>query len=116
MATLLLLLTTLLHPAPAGNPPPSCGDTDDCDGDGWTPADGDCDDGVRQIYPGSVEVCDGWDNDCDGWTDEGVQRRWYPVGKDAAACRVVNLWDAPVPGTIYRCQQPVGYVPACPRI
>ena len=33
----------------------------------------DCDDNVRSTHPGSVEVCDGADNDCDGATDEGLR-------------------------------------------
>lgn len=38
----------------------------DNDGDGWSPSEGDCDDGDDQTYPGATEVCDGKDNDCDG--------------------------------------------------
>lgn len=40
--------------------------TVDKDGDGYSPADGDCNDGDAQLYPGNVETCDGKDNDCDG--------------------------------------------------
>jgi len=37
----------------------------DDDGDGWTVADGDCDDGDADVNPGETEVpCDGVDNDC----------------------------------------------------
>ena len=116
MATLLLLLTTLLHPAPAGNPPPSCTADEDCDGDGWTPNDGDCDDGEDWAFPGNAEVCDGVDNDCDGLTDEGQRIPFYLPVKGGDACRVVPQWGG-LPGeTVYRCQQPNGYVPACPRI
>jgi predicted outer membrane repeat protein len=39
---------------------------DDMDADGFSPAEGDCDDGDRLRYPGAEEVCDGRDNDCDG--------------------------------------------------
>lgn len=38
---------------------------DDLDGDGYSPAQGDCDDNNSQVYPGQLEVwCDGLDNDC----------------------------------------------------
>ncbi len=42
----------------------------DADGDGFTKADGDCDDDNPRANPATVELCDGWDNDCDGDTDE----------------------------------------------
>ena len=44
---------------------------DDGDGDGWTPAEGDCDDADPGVHPGAHEDCDGQDNDCDGDADEG---------------------------------------------
>jgi cysteine-rich repeat protein len=43
--------------------PPS---TSDGDGDGFSPATGDCDDTNRDIYPGAPEICDGVDNQCPG--------------------------------------------------
>jgi len=43
----------------------------DADGDGWAPADGDCDDGSVEIFPLAVEVPnDGIDQDCDGFDAE----------------------------------------------
>ena len=47
--------------------------TVDADGDGFSPATGDCDDRVgkgESIHPGAAEICgDGLDNDCDGVAD-----------------------------------------------
>jgi len=42
----------------------------DDDGDGWTEAQGDCDDAHPQSHPGAPELCDGLDNDCDGQVDQ----------------------------------------------
>jgi Ca2+-binding RTX toxin-like protein len=44
----------------------------DNDGDGFSLADGDCDDTDPQINPGATEILDGVDNDCNGQIDEGV--------------------------------------------
>lgn len=60
-------------------------DSNDFDGDGYTLADGDCDDRApgawpgapafwdpTLIHPGQAEICgDGFDNNCDGVADEG---------------------------------------------
>ena len=45
---------------------------EDCDGDGYAPVDGDCDDSQAEINPDAEEVCgDEQDNDCDNVVDEG---------------------------------------------
>ena len=50
----------------------------DVDGDGFTPEDGDCDDGSTAVNPEATETCDGVDNNCDERTDEGLKLDWYP--------------------------------------
>jgi uncharacterized protein (TIGR02145 family) len=42
----------------------------DLDGDGYSVAQGDCDDNNANVYPGAVEVCDQIDNNCNGTVDE----------------------------------------------
>ena len=45
---------------------------EDEDGDGYTIAEGDCDDQDPYTYPGAPEIGDGVDNDCDGDVDEDL--------------------------------------------
>ena len=53
------------------NTPQSGTDYCDDDGDGYSEAQGDCNDSDINIYPGAIEVCgDFIDNDCDGLIDE----------------------------------------------
>lgn len=53
-----------------GDGHPDCLD-DDADGDGITPAEGDCNDLDNTIYPGATEVCNSLDDNCSGTADEG---------------------------------------------
>jgi predicted outer membrane repeat protein len=42
----------------------------DLDGDGFSPAEGDCHDANPDTHPDAQEICDGIDNDCDGGLPE----------------------------------------------
>ncbi len=44
----------------------------DDDNDGWTPANGDCNDNNAAMHPNAIEICDGFDNDCNGAEDDGL--------------------------------------------
>lgn len=50
--------------------PPAPNTPIDLDGDGFTSAQGDCDDNDPLRSPGQPEVCDGRDEDCDGLIDQ----------------------------------------------
>lgn len=60
----VLLGTALIGQAP-------CQPDDDADGDGYTEAEGDCDDADASTNPGAEELCDGLDNNCDNVIDLG---------------------------------------------
>jgi len=46
-------------------------DEEDLDADGFSVADGDCDDNDAAVNPDAVEVANGYDDDCDGVADTG---------------------------------------------
>ncbi len=47
-------------------------DETDLDGDGYSEADGDCDDRYDAIHPDAAELANHLDDDCDGTVDEGT--------------------------------------------
>jgi len=75
---------------------------EDLDGDGWTEAEGDCDDQDSSVHPGASEVCDGIDNDCDGVEDDGIGPIWY-FDADGDGYGDAEEW-------IQSCMPPEGYV------
>lgn len=51
------------------------GDDADCDADGFTVGEGDCNDNEATVRPGANDICgDELDNDCDGLFDDGCDR------------------------------------------
>lgn len=49
---------------------------------GFSPNDDDCDDLRSDVNPGSVELCDGFDNDCDTESDEGLRSITFFIDGD----------------------------------
>ncbi|MEO5946210.1 MAG: MopE-related protein, partial [Chitinophagaceae bacterium] len=74
----------------------------DQDGDGYTVAQGDCNDNNAAIHPGATEVCNGVDDNCNGMIDEGLQTTYYQdMDGDGYGNAAV---------TIQACTLPAGYV------
>jgi len=89
-----------------------CVSSDDADGDGYSPYDGDCDDDPAtgaEVYPGADEICDTIDNDCDGLIDGD---------DDSVDLSTASTWYADGDGDGHgdpdsateSCGQPDGYV------
>lgn len=63
-------------------------DTGDTDGDGFSIADGDCDDADPAIFPGAEEVVNAYDDDCDGDADEDLDT--FAVDYDADGVTITD--------------------------
>ena len=67
-------------------------DVDDLDHDGWTTAEGDCDDTDPYVHPGwDEDPDDGKDNDCDGRVDEEFQGVTVSYTNDDGAASIVQV-------------------------
>ena len=74
----------------------------DLDADGWSLAEGDCDDENPDAYPENDETCDDLDNDCDDEVDEGTGATWT-IDAD------LDGYGDDSPGVI-ACDQPQNYI------
>jgi len=63
----------------------------DRDGDGYFEGYGDCDDSNRGVHPFAEEVCNGIDDDCDGYIDEGNPGGGEKCGEDIGECKY-KIW------------------------
>lgn len=77
---------------------------------GYVADQSDCDDGRMSIHPGSVETCNGLDDDCDGFMDEEVLLTWY-ADRDGDKCPEGSM-DGEVVDVLFACERPEGYIHA----
>ena len=70
---------------------------------GYVYKSGDCNDQDRATYPGAREACDGRDNDCDGYVDEGLTQYTYYRDADGDGWGNSGV-------TKKSCSKPSGYV------
>ncbi len=88
---------------------------------GFVVDNSDCNDNSAVSYPGAPEICDGIDNDCDGFVDEGVVQLTVSksgsgsgtvsssgdinCGINCSACvqtgTIIMLFAAPAPGAVF---------------
>jgi len=76
----------------------------DLDNDGWLISEGDCDNNDAEVFPGADEICDGVDNNCDGFIDEGFIIDTYWLDADNDGYGDINF-------STTSCFIPEGYVP-----
>jgi Tol biopolymer transport system component/DNA/RNA endonuclease G (NUC1)/methionine-rich copper-binding protein CopC len=69
---------------------------------GYVANNTDCNDSNNAVHPGATEVCNGIDDDCDGFIDEGVTTTFY---RDADGDGYGNAGS-----TTQACSPPPGYV------
>jgi predicted outer membrane repeat protein len=84
-----------------GNPDDSV--RDESQPEGYVTDNTDCDDTDASIYPGMEEICDGVDNNCDGWIDEGFLPTTYYIDADG------DGYGNPGVSQV-ACSQPAGYI------
>ncbi|MGZ5191168.1 MAG: putative metal-binding motif-containing protein, partial [Flavisolibacter sp.] len=70
---------------------------------GYVTLGGDCDDQDASIHPNAPEICDGHDNDCDGYIDDGISTLYY---RDLDGDGYGDKWTGPTSA----CTPPAGYV------
>jgi hypothetical protein len=84
----LLLLPLLLPPGAGCSVEPNVNvddaglDRNDDDGDGFSEAQGDCDDTRAHVHPDAQEIVDGIDNNCDGLVDDDLDGDGFPEAED----------------------------------
>ena len=82
--------------------------TNDVDGDGFSPADGDCNDEDVDVHPHADELCgDGVDNDCDGRIDalDAVDTRTFYLDLDGDGAAGTPVQACELPEGAYATQE-----------
>jgi hypothetical protein len=63
---------------------------DDADSDGWSTAQGDCNDSDSSNFPNAEDICDGKDNNCNGIIDDGASLLCPTVDNSACSAGICN--------------------------